>query len=204
MGVIKVTMTEVVDWGGNGPMSDENAAAPPNQHKGEDNISTLSYLINLQDTKLEHENEEETYLNEETAQLITDKYEERLKLESLGKLLPINTPTEPVIFNIAMQRAVAFPVPIRRKKAETKLMVDPKLVRQTVTLVQNRTSLAMDARVTGSGAAPDRTSIVTGANEVKSRVSKTVDFGIAKQVEVEVFEPEWDDILLDKKYCNLC
>ena len=41
----------------------------------EDNISTLSYLINLQDTKLEHENEEETYLNEETAQLITDKYE---------------------------------------------------------------------------------------------------------------------------------
>ena len=103
-----------------------------------------------------------------------------------------------------MQRAVAFPVPIRRKKAETKLMVDPKLVRQTVTLVQNRTSLAMDARVTGSGAAPDRTSIVTGANEVKSRVSKTVDFGIAKQVEVEVFEPEWDDILLDKKYCNLC
>ena len=83
-------------------------------------------------------------------------------------------------------------------------MIDPKLGRQTVQLVQTRTSLAMEARVTGSGAAPDRTSIVTGLNEVKSRVSKTVEFGIAKQVEVEDIEPEWDDILLDKKYCNLC
>ena len=64
-------MTEIVDWGGN----DENAP-PPQQHEyGEDTLSTLSYLINLQDTKLEHENKEETYLNEKTTQLIADKYE---------------------------------------------------------------------------------------------------------------------------------
>merc|ERR1712123_184133 len=156
MGVIKVTMTEVVDWGGNGPMSDENAAAPPNQHKGEDTLSTLSYLINLQDTKLEHENEEETYLNEETAQLISDRYQERRELESLGKLVPITTPTEP----------------ISRKRAETALMVDKNLSKQRVTLVQTRTSLAVEAQVTGN-AVGERTSIVTGANEVKARVSKT-------------------------------
>ena len=65
-------MTEIVDWGGN----DENAPPPPQQHEyGEDTLSTLSYLINLQDTKLEHENEEEIYLNEETTQLIADRYE---------------------------------------------------------------------------------------------------------------------------------
>merc|ERR1712106_100339 len=125
----------------------------------EDNISTLSYLINLQDTKLEHENEEETYLNEETAQLITDKYEERLKLESLGKLLPINTPTEPVIFNIAMQRAVAFPVPIRRKKAETKLIgrskvgFDQKLSRSKVGSANSDTGPESD--FTGNGCTSD-------------------------------------------------
>merc|ERR1712179_68019 len=193
-------MTEIVDWGGN----DENA--PPQQHEyGEDTLSTLSYLINLQDTKLEHENEEEIYLNEETTQLIADRYEERRQLESLGKLVPITTPTEPVILQIAERRAVAFPVPIRRKKAETALMVDTKLSKNLdrVTLVQTRTSLALEAKVTGNSLT-ERTSIVTGSNEVKARVSKTVEFGIAKQTEVEDIEPEWDDILLDKKFCNLC
>ena len=38
-------------------------------------LSTLSYLINLQETKLEHENKEETYLNQETTQLIEDRKE---------------------------------------------------------------------------------------------------------------------------------
>merc|ERR1712147_82275 len=195
-------MTEIVDWGGN----DENAPPPQQQHEyGEDTLSTLSYLINLQDTKLEHENEEEIYLNEETTQLIADRYEERRQLESLGKLVPITTPTEPVILQIAERRAVAFPVPIRRKKAETALMVDTKLSKNLdrVTLVQTRTSLAVEARVTGNSLT-ERTSIVTGSNEVKARVSKTVEFGIAKQTEVEDIEPEWDDILLDKKFCNLC
>ena len=41
----------------------------------ESTISTLSYLINLQETKLEHENEEETYINQETEQLIEDRKE---------------------------------------------------------------------------------------------------------------------------------
>ena len=41
----------------------------------ESTISTLSYLINLQETKLEHENEEETYMNPETEQLIEDRKE---------------------------------------------------------------------------------------------------------------------------------
>ena len=54
----------------------DNAPPPIDE---EDAISTLSYLINLQDTKLEHENKEETYLNEKTTQLIADKYEVVLK-----------------------------------------------------------------------------------------------------------------------------
>ena len=128
---------------------------------------------------------------------------ERRELESLGKLVPITTPTEPIILKIAVQRAVAYPVPIRRKRAETALMVDKNLSKQRVTLVQTRTSLAVEAQVTGN-AVGERTSIVTGANEVKARVSKTVEFGIAKQTEVEDIEPEWDDILLDKECCNLC
>lgn len=41
----------------------------------ESTISTLSYLINLQETKLEHENEEETYINQETEQLIEERKE---------------------------------------------------------------------------------------------------------------------------------
>ena len=41
----------------------------------ESTISTLSYLINLQETKLEHENEEETYMNPETEQLIEERKE---------------------------------------------------------------------------------------------------------------------------------
>ena len=84
-------------------------------------------------------------------------------LESLGKLVPITTPTEPVILKIAEQRAVSFPIPLRAKKAETALMVDPKLSKQRVTLVQTRTSMVAEARVTGSTL--ERTSIVTGTNE---------------------------------------
>ena len=56
-----------------GLKGDFDDAPPPIDE--EDAISTLSYLINLQDTKLEHENEEEIYLNEETTQLIADRYE---------------------------------------------------------------------------------------------------------------------------------
>merc|ERR1712106_989271 len=89
MGSDKTTMERDIVNGGGQSSPDQDAmievSAPT---LDEDNISTLSYLINLQDTKLEH----------------------------------AHTPTEPVIFNIAMQRAVAFPVPIRRKKAETKLI----------------------------------------------------------------------------------
>merc|ERR1712106_1008858 len=107
MGSDKSTMERDKVDGGGKSSPDQDAiieVSPPTLD--EDNISTLSYLINLQDTKLEHENEEETYLNEETAQLISDRYQERRELESLGKLVPITTPTEPIILKIAVQRAV--------------------------------------------------------------------------------------------------
>ena len=64
-------MTEI-DHVGNGWGGDIGDNAP---EYTESALSTLSYLINLQETKLEHESKEETYLNPETTQLIEDRKE---------------------------------------------------------------------------------------------------------------------------------
>ena len=64
-------MTEI-DHVGNSWGGDVGENAP---EYTESALSTLSYLINLQETKLEHESKEETYLNQETTQLIEDRKE---------------------------------------------------------------------------------------------------------------------------------
>ena len=46
--------------------------------------------------------------------------------------------------------------------------------------------------------------ILTHLFRVKTRVSKTVDFGVAQQHQVENETAEWDDILLDHPCCHSC
>lgn len=46
--------------------------------------------------------------------------------------------------------------------------------------------------------------ILTHFFRVKTRVSKTVDFGVAQQHQVENETAEWDDILLDHPCCHSC
>merc|ERR1711970_145663 len=186
----------------------------------------LSYVINLQETNLEYEDDEELYLNKKVNEIIEDKKQERKKYEELGKLIPITTPNEPIIIRIAESRSQAFAIPLRPKKAETEIMYDATYRQGRVTLQQisarpvspptytsaqsgsydqaahrlSRQSIEMSGR----GSIPMRTSMVQGHNEVKTRVSKTVDFGVAQQHQVENETAEWDDILLDHPCCNSC
>merc|ERR1711970_1678727 len=183
----------------------------------------LSYVINLQETNLEYEDDEELYLNKKVNEIIEDKKQERKKYEELGKLIPITTPNEPIIIKIAESRSQAFAIPLRPKKAETEIMFDATYRAGRVTLQQinarpipppsGRFSLSNDppppsyemgGRNSIRTSTSTRSSMIQGHNEVKSRVSKTVDFGVAQQHQVENETAEWDDILLDHPCCNSC
>lgn len=184
----------------------------------EDDEDRLSYVINLQEKNHEYEEEEELYLNKKVNAIIEDKKQERKKYEALGKLIPITTPNEPIIIKIAESRSQAFAIPLRPKKAEIEIMYDATYRAGRVTLQHinarpispendqnsSRQSYDVGGRNSIRTSSSARSSMIQGHNEVKTRVSKTVDFGVAQQHQVENETAEWDDILLDHPCCHSC
>jgi len=134
----------------------------------------------------------------------------------LGKLIPITTPNEPIIIKIAESRSQAFAIPLRPKKAEMEIMYDATYRTGRVTLQHinarpvspendfSRQSYDAGGRNSIRTSSSARSSMIQGHNEVKTRVSKTVDFGVAQQHQVENETAEWDDILLDHPCCHSC
>merc|ERR1711917_15843 len=180
----------------------------------------LSYVINLQETNYEYEEEEELYLNKKVNAIIEDKKQERKKYEALGKLIPITTPNEPIIIKIAESRSQAFAIPLRPKKAEMEIMYDatyrtgrvtPQHINARAVSPENDQNTGVSRQSYDAGgrnsmrtSSSARSSMIQGHNEVKTRVSKTVDFGVAQQHQVENETAEWDDILLDHPCCHSC